>query len=159
MFNKKRRFDIRRDGKDYIYNFTTSTGIQYDIRFEYVRAGVCHLKCKNLTDTSSKIWNYRDNTSIEFFSTLIAVVEDFNELILPDEMMFSFEDIPLKAHFITKKLINLFIKRCRNKAGFDKLSYDVKGEKDKLYFIVYRNVKNTLLQAKRKRINHRDEIQ
>ena len=159
MFNKKRRFDIRRDGKDYIYNFTTSTGIQYDIRFEYVRAGVSHLKCKNLTDTSSKIWNYRDNTSIEFFSTLIVVVEDFNELILPDEMMFSFEDVPLKTHFITKKLINLFIKRCRNKAGFDKLSYDVKGEKDKLYFIVYRNVKNTLLQAKRKRINHRDEIQ
>lgn len=158
MFNKKQRFDIRRDGKDYIYNFTTSTGIEYDIRFEYVRAGVSHLKCKNLTDTSSKICNYRDNTNIEFFSTLIAVVEDFNKLILPDEIIFSYSKTFIGQYSIVKRLIKFFINKYKNKVGFNKLSYNVDIKNNNNYYVIKRNVLNTLLQAKRKRINYQNEI-
>tara|TARA_E500000318_G_C3482171_1_gene180876 strand:+ start:236 stop:712 length:477 start_codon:yes stop_codon:yes gene_type:complete len=158
MFNKKRRFDIKRDGKDYIYNFTTSTGIQYDIRFEYVRAGVSHLKCKNLTDTSCKIWNYRDNTNIEFFSTLIAIIHDFNDLIIPDEIIFSCKKTSISQYSIVERIINFFINKYKNRVGFNKLSYNVEVKPHNVFFIIKRNVTNTLLQLKRKRINSKNEI-
>lgn len=156
MFDRVCKFNIRRDGRDYIYNFKTSNGVEFDVVFEYVKAGKCNLDYKNLTEDSYKVLNYKDNTSIELFSTLVAIIEDFNNLVIPDEMVLAYKKSdPESRYKLTKKLVLFFIRKYKKKPGFEKVSYEEEEKDGRIYFYLKRNVTNTFLQFKRKKINNR----
>ncbi len=159
MFDRVCKYNISRRDKDYIYNFKTSKDIEYEVIFEYHKAGVCALDYKNLTENSFEVINYKDSTSIELFSTLVAIISDFVNLIAPDEMVLSYNKRdPISRYKLTKRLINLFKRKYKNKTGFTNITYEEIDKGNKINFYLKRNVENTLLQLKRKRLNKRDEV-
>tara|TARA_E500000318_G_scaffold59902_1_gene55598 strand:- start:2710 stop:3189 length:480 start_codon:yes stop_codon:yes gene_type:complete len=159
MFNKNRKYIISKRGRDIVYTFTTSTDIKYEVVFEYIEAGKCELIYKNITKNSYNIQNYNDNTSIEVFSTIVNIINDFNNLIIPDEMILSYNTIdPLSRYKLTKKLVLFFIRKYKNKAGFDNITFEEIKENNKIIFLLKRNIKGTMLYLKRKRLNKGNEI-
>lgn len=154
MFNEPCKYTIRRENKNYIYNFKTSSGVEFDVTFDYLKAGKCELIYKNLNENSYDVQNYKNSTSIEVFSTLVSIINDFNDLVIPDEMVLGYnKKDPISRYKLTKKLVIFFIRKYRNKKGFENITFEEIDKDNKILFVLKRNISNTLLQLKRKRLN------
>jgi len=60
---------------------------------------------------------------------------------------------PISRYKLTKKLVLFFIRKYRNKKGFENITFEEIDKDNKILFVLKRNISNTLLQLKRKRLN------
>ena len=154
MFNRGCKYIISRDNRDYIYEFTTSKNIKYEVKFMYESPGVCNFEFKNLTEDRYDVVNYKNNTSIEFYSTLINILDDFMNLVLPDVVISSYsKNDPISRYKLNKRLHEYIIKKYKNVPHFNKITYEEEDLPNKVIFYAKRNSTNNLLQLKRKRLN------